>query len=285
MQQNQSERDKLRIIKGLVGAYDFYCSGAKASESYVTAPFISVAKTPLDSSHSGSQLLDKIVAFDKAEGLVANITQTNLVQVSSFNGINGLVVGYDLLPVTPVPSPLVNREKHANVFALSSLEHASTALLGTVKKKHFPIAPGEQTLCAYKTHYEKGPCILYGSLALAIPFDRSRNADLYMEDNGVLMGSLHNTKGVQQQAQLVAENMLHSIKKIEENLGIKYEKIFLGVKHLPIEASEVGCVITAAPYLQLPKKSFSGLKIQDLLKLDPDAWIKKVGKHFLDHVP
>ena len=64
------------------------------TDAYIAAPLIAFGVTP----RLASETLTKIVAFDRAEASFANITQTNMVQVSSFNGLNGILLGFDLLP-------------------------------------------------------------------------------------------------------------------------------------------------------------------------------------------
>ena len=239
-------KDVASILRACVSPFSSYCSasGMQPNDAYITAPMIGTGVTEIDCSHSGSQMLDNIIAFDRAESSFANVTQTNMVAVSSFNGLQGAVLGYDLLPQPLRRHPLIDAEEYPNVYDAEPLFRATQALLGTVQDKHFPIAPGQHLLCAYKTLTKNGPCILYGALAIAIAKDRSRNADLYMEDHGTFVGT-HNKAANLEQQTTVTENLIRSIGHIGHNIGVEYEKIFIGLRVKSVGAGEIGCVITA----------------------------------------
>lgn len=264
------QRNYTSILASAVGPYDEYCSGTSlgSGTGYIAAALISTAAVKMSCSHAGSQLLDETIAFDKAEASGPNITQTNMITVSSFNGLNGLVLGHDLLEVPPVPHRLYGDEQPIPILDLSTLEQATLALFGTVKNKKFPIMPGEHLTCAYKAIKQRGPTIIYGSLALAIAKDRQHIADLFMEDLGTMNEDDDNAQ------KIILDNLINSIKAISENIGAEYEKIFIGIKTQHIAGDEIGCVITAAPYIKLPKRAIPNGNPNDLQKLSCAAWSK-----------
>lgn len=242
-----------QILQKVVSPFDHYCSasGMQPTDAYVTTPLIATGVALLNSSQNG---LDKIVAFDRAEGELANITQINMVTVSSFNGLNGVVLGYDILPQELQPHPLVDSELYPHVYDATPLFEATQALYGTVQQQRFPIMPGQHVLCACKTFYHPGPCVIYSALALAIAEDRSSNADLYMEDPGLLSAD-NDTHVSEEQQAAVIERLIHSVEQISQNLGVSYEKVFVGFKYRQVKAGEIGCAIAAAPYIHLAQNA------------------------------
>ncbi len=260
------ERDVLQILKTTVSPYDNYCSGTTIGQGkgYIVAPVISAAAVKISCSHAGSVLLDEIIAFDKAEAATANITQTNMITVSSFNGINGVVLGYDILKTKLEPHPLFPEQPE--ILNIKTLCEATQEVFGTIQDKRFPIAPGEHLPCAYKTLKQRGPTAIYGSLALAIPKDRENNADLFMEDLGIINSTDDSTK------KKILANLLKSVKAIGQNLGIEYEKIFMGIETQTIAEDEVGCVITAAPYINIAKKAIPNNDPANLVKMSMKEW-------------
>jgi len=276
------ERNITDILPNIVSPFDIYCSasGMQPTDAYVTTPLITTGIAPIECSHSGSDLLDKIIAFDRAEGEFANITQTNMVTVSSFNGLNGAIWGYDLLPQELTRHPLVDENQFPHVYDATPLFEATQALYGTVQDKHFPIAPGQHLLCAYKTFHHTGPCVIYGALALAIAEDRSRNADLYMEDQGTLAVGHANTVSPEQQSAVI-ENLILSVERISQNLGVRYEKVFIGFKHRNVKAGEIGCVITAAPYIHLARHAIPHGDPSLLQEMKLDEWRKQIQENFM----
>lgn len=232
------------------------------TQAYVTTPLIGLGVAPRTGSRGSSSLLDQIVAFDRAEADTANITQTNLVTVSSFNGLQGLLWGYDLVPQPLRRHPCLSAEAFPHVYDAQPLLDATLALYGTVREPRFPIAPGQHVLCACKTLYWEGPCRLYGALAVAIAADRSKNADLFMEDHGTLedygrwedhgtLGEGFHEQNQHEQEGAVLERLIDAVGQISDNLDVRYEKVFVGFRARAVPAGEIGCVLTAAPYIHL----------------------------------
>lgn len=226
-------------------------------------------------------MLDNIIAFDKAEGSHANITQTNMITVSSFNGVNGALIGYDLIKQNLERHPLLaDEEKFSNIYSAEPLFETTKALFGTVKDKHFPIFPGQHIMCAYKAINKNGPCIMYGALAIAIPSDRLQNADLFMEDHGTISGK-HTKSAHIDQEQSILDHLILSTQRIGENLGIEYEKIFVGFKQLSVQAGEVGCIITAAPYIHIAQRAIPNKDLNWLEHITLNEWIEVCHSNFL----
>lgn len=266
------------ILKKVIGPFDNNCSssGVTPGNYYVTAPLISIGT--IKAEHT--QMLDNILAFDKAEASFANITQTNMITVSSFNGPNGAIIGYDFLKEDKKRHELLDENLYPNIYDASPLFKATKSLFGTVEHKRYPIMPGEHLLCAYKSLSVKGPCVIYGALGIGIPHDRSANADLFMEDHGVLPPSIYEQNNLFNQN--ILDKLIKSINRISENIKVPYKEIFVGIKACTIDNDEVGCVITAAPYIHLPKKMVpEGVDITDLANMSLFDWEMKMEKELM----
>jgi histidine decarboxylase len=269
-------REAARILPACVGTQEHYCTAAgfHPSDAYIAAPLISFGTAPLLFSPN----LARIVAFDKAEARSGNITQTNLIQVSSFNGLNGLLLGYDLLAGAFRPCEFLPNAP--NVFSAEPLFATTKALLGTIEDQRFPVAPGQHLLCAYKTCYAEGPCHFYAAMAIAIPRDRSRNADLFMEDLGVL----ESTEDPEPKCVEVAKGLMQSVSLIAENLQIAYERVFLSVRTYPVAAGRMGCALTAAPYLRLARGAVPPSGVEALRSMSVEQWERQIQNKFLTRI-
>lgn len=265
VKQREAGGKEVRVLaRRIVGPFPRHCAGAGllSTQAYVTTPLIGLGVAPLTCSPGGSLLLDQIIAFDRAEAETANLTQTNLITVSSFNGLQGLLWGYDLVPQPLRRHPCLSAEAFPHVYDAQPLLDATLALYGTVREPRFPIAPGQHVLCACKTLYWEGPCRLYGALAVAIAADRSKNADLFMEDHGTLedygrwedhgtLGEGFHEQNQHEQEGAVLERLIDAVGQISDNLDVRYEKVFVGFRARAVPAGEIGCVLTAAPYIHL----------------------------------
>ncbi len=278
------------LARRIVGPFPRHCAGAGllSTQAYVTTPLIGLGVAPLTCSPGGSLLLDYIVAFDRAEAETANITQTNLVTVSSFNGLQGLLWGYDLVPQPLRRHPCLSAEAFPHVYDARPLLDATLALYGTVREPRFPIAPGQHVLCACKTLYREGPCRLYGALAVAVAADRACHADLFLEDHGVLedhgtlgeeygmLGEAHREQDRADQEEAVLERLIDAVGQISDNLGVCYEKVLVAFRARAVPAGQIGCVLTAAPYIHLAQDAIPHDDPERLTHLSLAEWQQAV---------
>jgi histidine decarboxylase len=228
----------------------------------------------------GSDLLERTIAFDRAEGECANLTQTNLIQVSSFCGLQGLLLGCDLLRQEERPHPLMDAP---HLLDLEPLCQATRALLGTVREKRFPLLPGQHLLCAYKAGYAYGPCTLYGAMAIALPYDRGANADLFLEDHGTLAAESPAAYALQERQ--VLARLVDACQEIGQNLGVRYARIFLCLRACNVEVGEIGCALTAAPYLRLARRAVPAVGPELLARMSLAQWERAVDADFPQNMP
>lgn len=269
-----------KILKSAIGPYDNYCIGAFGKENYITSLVLGFGNFEKTYTHPGSQILDKIVAFDKAEISEAYLGQINMTIVSSFCGPQGLIWGYDLAKKEDIPLPSFlpnfNLEKFPGVKIKNgeNLRKASIALFGTKEKKHFPFLPGSHVPCAGRTHFKSGPATLYGTIAIGIPDKREKYACLLMED----VGEINVPEGlIEPVKQKLMFNAIKSVLEIGKNQNIVYKEIFVDFITGTVKSNEIGCILVAMPYFQLAKRAFN----EKLLSQTLESWIKISQKNFL----
>lgn len=268
-------REAARILRGVLGPARDYCSGAgfAPGDCYLTAPTINIGVAPCLPAVGGSASLNHIMAYDRAEVGGAYLGQTNMVAVSSFCGPNGLLLGHDLLWVEAVPHALAPASA-LPVYDMAALERAAVALFGTAGAPRFPLMPGELVPCAYKIHAVEGEGVVWGALAVAIARDRRRHADLFMEALGGAQG-----RGLVADHELagIVDRLVRSVRQVGGNLGVDYERIYVGVSQAAVPAGHAGCALTAVPYFKLARGAVPTADPADLAGLSLDAWLAGLG--------
>ena len=131
-----------------------------------------------------------IVSYDRAERNDAYIGEINMMQASSFSGVNGAIWGYDLAiePRIGKTHP-VGRIEGIPIYSLIPLRDATRQLFGVADRPHFPPQKGAMVVCAVKyftSTISDGNLWVWCALGLAIAEDRDRHACLFMEDTGSL---------------------------------------------------------------------------------------------------
>ncbi len=267
-------RDVERILSRVMGPFDGYCAGCPLdpSAAYVTAPVIGIGTIPLDKVSEETGPLEQTLAFDRAESEAANLTQINLVTVSSFNGVQGLLLGYDILPQEV---QVLASAGDASVLDATPLLDASKALLGSVQNPRFPIAPGQHVLCAAKSLHKVGPAVLYGAIAIGIPEKRDEAADLFLEDHGFRDSWSDETEGC------LVRRLVDSVHLIGENVGAVYRRVFVGLRHCVLPPLTLGCVLTAIPYLHVARNAVPDHDPFLLAQLPVSEWETRVRHRFI----
>lgn len=265
------------LLGRCVGPFERHCAATPMSpdSAYVAAPLLAFGTAPLLASAS----LSRTVAFDRAEAAEANVTQTNMVRVSSFNGPSGLLLGHDVLPSGIEPSRLAPDRPEA--CDAGPLFAATRSLFGTVGARRFPAMPGQHLLCAYKEAFLEGPGLMYAAFAIGLPEDRGRDADLFMED----VGALDSEEDAESQRRALADALLDSAALVGENLRVRYACVLVGVRVHAVPEGSVGCALAAAPYVQLARAAVPEEGAEALGRLSPQEWERRVSGGFLDPVP
>lgn len=266
------------ILRSSLSPYNAYCVGYPGSGNYITTLVMGIGVTKKEFSHPGSNILDTIIAYDRAEISDAYIGQINMIMVSSFCGPQGLVWGYDIAREESVNiSSLISPEKirefeGVKIQSGENLRMAARCLFGTVGKKHFPLLPGCHVPCAGRFYTKTGPAFLYAAIAIGIPHNRNEAACLFMEDTGEIIDKINNIEVIKEKIIL---NSVRSVLQIGKDQGIAYKEIIVDFISKEIRDDEIGCTLIAIPYFLLAKKAFTNdltyqtlREWQDQLKLN-----------------
>ncbi len=275
--------------------YEHYCAGYQNPDNhgtgYILGVSLNIGKVPISFRRTGSQMLDKINAFDMAEVTGTYLGETNMITVSSFCGIQGKIWGFDIVKhpnLEEKSSFLIDKIKDAEgrsipVYSAKPILDATKRLLGTKRKKRFPILPGSHVPCATKHIVKNGPCRLYCALAIGIPKNTTTHACLLMENIGEFDLGNQNKYFFKKIKEEIILDTAKSILAVGSNQEIEYQEIFVEIADISIKGGYMGCALVAAPYLSLAQKAvpekFSTMEKMSRLSLN--NWEKLVESSYL----
>lgn len=227
-------------------------------------------------THAGSDTLDEIVAFDKAEAMTAYAGQVNMIAVSSFLGPEGLLWGYDVakaeLPVPDVLSATDLAEfSGVDIRSGEDLRRAAQELFGSVTQQRFPFLPGAHVACVGRHRCYAGPTAIYSAVAIGVPEDRATAACLLMEDVGRLNWVQDETTHRSSRRRLLLD-IARSVVEVGKNQHIRYREIIADVTVSTVAAGEVGCALVAAPYFKLAGRAHDATRVGESL----DDWLSRL---------
>jgi histidine decarboxylase len=289
-----SEYDPHRVVAAAIGPYGEYCGGTVGSGArglgYITGLKLAVGITATASLDEGTS---RITSGDRCRVAGAYIGQTNLLLATSYSGLDGAILGLDLL-VDPLIAggklvPLFTQAQPDGpdipVLPVQPLLQATRALLGTRDSRfaapmdrRFPPYPGLHLVAAYKSGAGYGPGWVWAVLAIAILEDRSAGANLFNEDGGMHGEANTSTAAVEGFLQHKLHCVSSSIVECGRNHGVRYSRIFLGAKALFIPSGYYGCAIACGPYLTLPTRSIPhNWSPADLCDVETPEWERALG--------
>ncbi|MGH3770157.1 MAG: histidine decarboxylase, pyruvoyl type [Pseudonocardiaceae bacterium] len=235
---------------------------------YIATMKLSIDKVSTANLDEGTE---NIVSYDKCESADAYIGQINMGTASSFCGINGALWGYHLVKVkeSDLYAHLlftVGKEK-IKVYSAEPLLAATERLFGHVDeeyRRHRPL-PGAHVICANKDMTVRGPAYAWACLAIAITDDRTKNANLFIEDCGVFPAIEPDTdhpNPVPDKEQVTQQLIKHQ-KNVGESIlqcardykNVTYKEIFIASKAIYAGADEVACALACAPYVLLAQNT------------------------------
>jgi len=250
------------VVNGAVGPFEGHCDGY-GNPGASGLGYISVLKLEIGMVEADmDEVLEDIVSYDRAEASGTYVGQINMLQASSFNGINGAVWGYHLVRADQIAdgslTPLFTIQRKDGVkvpiYSLDPLLDAGRRLLGTAEHRRFPLLPGAHVICAVKSKTVRGPDSVWCAAALAIAEDRQRDSNLFIED----VGSSIPAETPEDRTRFT-DDLMHkialSIVRCGEDSGVSYREIFMGCKAAWVPEGQVGCAITCAPYLVLARQA------------------------------
>ncbi len=271
-----------KVVHGAISAYENYCDGFESpgatGNNYLLGVVLGAGVAKLDLRHDGSQILDEINAFDRAEVAETNIGQTNMTIVSSFCGPAGAIWGYDLVKADNLRSPheleidpVESIERSIPVYTAKPLMDATKALFGTVDEKRFPLLPGAHVPCAGKNFKDVGPRNIYAAIAIGIAEDRTKNANLLMEDLGWLP-LRQDEKSHRKYKKIVLQSLAKSIVEVGKNQNVQYKEIFTEMVDVRVTDGHVGCALVAAPYFTLAQNAIPHKDVKKLVNMSLGEW-------------
>jgi len=273
------------VVRGAVGPFDSYCDGygnpGASGLGYISVLTLEIGTVTSDMD----EVLEEIVAYDRAEARGTYIGQINMITASSFNGINGAVWGYHIAKADAIANntlqPLFMKKRtdgtEIPVYPVEPLLDAGKRLFGTDSQRRFPLLPGAHVRCAVKSNTVKGSTYVWCAIALAIAEDRSTAANLFIEDAGDSI-SLQSKKDCAIFLERLYRNIAESVIRCGDDQNVRYKEIFVGCKIEEIPEGYVGCALTCAPYVVLARKVVPAGKNPDvLLQLTLSEWEKTIG--------
>ena len=199
----------------------------------------------------------EIVSYDRCERNDSYFGQINMLAASSFCGPSGAVWGYHLAIADQIKDgtlePLCTAEG-IPVYDVKPLLDCTRRLFGVSRRKRFPLLPGAHVICAYKDATEKGPIWLWAAIGLAIAEDRSKAANLFIEDCSIY-GDYDTAEPevVDHLRRRVVPAVAKSALMCGKNQNVRYGKIFIGYAYEQVPPGSVGCALVCAPYVLLAR--------------------------------
>lgn len=241
-----------------VGDLEAHCQGTADSDRYVTALNVASAKAKRRFVHAGSDLLDRINAFDLAESGRMNMGQINLIEVSSFCGPLGLLWGRDIAAHPGLRGSL--REAltqwdgaRVPVYDGEPLIDASKELFGTIAQPVFPLAPGTHCPTASKSVTHVGQGTIYAACAFGVRAEGAASASIIMEDVGLVRPDAARDMASVEAA--VKHAAAESVLAVAANQRTVCSEIFVSFVSESVAEDEVGCCVTLVPYFRLARRA------------------------------
>lgn len=224
-------------------------------------------------------VLDGIVSYDRAEAKNAYIGQINMETASSFTGLQGVTLGYDILrnPAVDEEKPLFVESQwdgsELPIFDAKPLQDALVEYFGTESDRRHNLVPGAMVVCANKgvTAYrpqEDRPFQagegygVWSAIAISFAADGTVDSDMFIEDAGVW------TKN-DNEADLIAwldtrrKAIAKSIAECGQDSHVRFARTYIGFAHAMMKPNQIGNAITVGPYFAIPVDAIPGGDMTD----------------------
>ena len=284
---NEEERVK-KVLRNIIGKSDQHCEGFglnSGSNNYIMGVNIAVAKSLTQFTHEGSCVLDQINAFDLAETESAYLGQINMIEVSSFCGINGIIWGYhvarpdNLYTKYNFVEKVEHKNKVVSVYSAIPLIEALIRLFGTVDNRRFNLLPGSHVPCATKNVKSNKESCIFVAIGVGIPVDSTKVACLMMEDVGLIEDNNISKEDFGNNFKpKIINNISRSIIQVGINQHIDFKEIFCAAYSININSGEIGCALVACPYFHLAKNTILNNNVELLVDLSLNEWEDQIFK-------
>lgn len=245
------------------------------------------------------EVLDGIVTYDKAETKNAYIGQINMTIASSFTGVQGHCLGYDLLhnPELDTAKPLFHVKQWDGtdlpIYDAKPLQDSLVEYFGIESNRRYNPAPGSFIVCANKgvtasrpkDDVELKPGQGYGvwsAIAISFAKDPAKDSSMFIEDAGVWQTPNEDEliHFLDKRRSAIAK----SIAECGQDAEASFASSWIGFAHAMMAPGQIGNAITVGPYFTLPIDSIpdgsiltpdTDMKIMEQLTLP--EWLDKMG--------
>ena len=282
------------LDKTAISPYENYCDGYGMPGAKGLG-YISVLKVSTGVVNKGDDdLLDGIVAYDRAEANDAYVGQINMITASSFNGLAGSIWGYDLARAEEIAhnkqKPLFTAKQYdgslLKVYDGAPLIRAGKALFGTARARRFPLVPGAHAICANKSVTVYRPKTgrpglgqaygVWSYIAISIAKNRKKDANLFIEDAGVWTKNA-SLKDLTAFLERHRRSVIKSIVACGQDQSVAYDRTYISFAKVIMKPGQIGTALTVAPYVTLAQKAVPEGGFPALGKMTLSQWAKTVG--------
>ena len=277
---------------------DNYCYGYGNVDTkgyYITTVKLETGKVSIKGLGK-DEVLEGIVAYDRAERNGAYIGQINMITVSSFAGPNSAIWGYDIAKISDLRSDklydIQSDDTCIPVYSMDHLLKATETLFGTEKSRFFPPLAGAHVPCAAKSANSNDPSTgeptsgwVWSYLSLAIAQNRERDACLFVEDAGFFADDFTYGKVKQLDEQEVIAKLdkkTHQVTRSQmlcgKNQSVAFKEIFVSYRYLRVNQDHYGTAFTCAPYITLAENAYPSGGGSELASMSLDEWKESVTK-------
>lgn len=262
------------IVNGAIGPFYGYCNGYQnpgaSGLGYISAFKIEVGEVKADINLA----LETIVSYDRASKNGAYFGQVNVLETSSYCGVNGAIWGYDLVKNDDLAKgkvkPLMLKKRHdgktIKILPMQPLLDAAQSLWGTESDRRFPPLPGGIIPATVNAIVSNGEATnIWTALTMAVAENRNTESCLLVHQSGT--GKIDEKE--------LLEKFVYSIFRLAEDQGVKFKEVFFGFKQKKIRKGYIGVAQSFVPYLNLPPDIIKrGYNPSDLLNMTVSEWEK-----------
>lgn len=289
-----SHYNPVTIAESAISGSDNYCYGYGNRDTngyYITTVKLEAAKVSI-SGLGKDEVLEGIVAYDRAEKSGTYLGQVNVITVSSFAGPNSAIWGYDIAKTIHLRSkllyelPVPNTKRKIPVYSMDHLLKATEALFGTEKNRHYPPLAGAHVPCAclYANSKDRSTGKLTSGwiwcfLALAIAEHRESDACLFIEDAGFFADTFSYGKVLMLTKDEVVAQLDKKTKAVTYSQilcgydqSAPFKEIFVSYRYVRIDKDCYGTALACAPYVTLARNVYPPGGAQQLVDMTLEDW-------------
>ena len=284
--------DAANVADNARSGNDDYCYGygnVDTNGYYITTVKLETGKVSIKGLGK-DEVLEGIVAYDRAEKNGAYVGQINMITVSSFAGPNSAIWGYDIAEISNLRSVKLYDMENIPVYSMDPLLQATQTLFGTEKNRLFPPLAGAHVPCAAKSANSNDPSTgeptsgwVWCYLSLAIAENREQDACLFVEDAGFFADEFTYGKVKQLDEQKVIKKLDKKTQQVTKSQmlcgkdqNVTFKEIFVSYRYLRVNQDHYGTAFTCAPYVTLAGNAYPPGGASQLASMSLKEWQESV---------